>query len=174
MGYGRGFDIGVFGSNFGHVVTQNLPVLARQDLADTNFNPTASNNRSAVFTLSQGPQPFDFAPILGAISSGGTLPINGIDGTTQGGARPPIQRLPTIDQWNATIQRQITPTLNMTASYIGNKGTHVFAGGGPSYNNNESQWARHQRRVVHRTPTTCDCWQDSTPAQSQANRRVCF
>ena len=41
-----------------------------------------------------------------------------------------VQRLPTIDQWNATIQRQITPTLNITASYIGNKGTHVFAGGG--------------------------------------------
>jgi len=27
MGYGRSFDIGVFGTNFGHVVTQNLPVL---------------------------------------------------------------------------------------------------------------------------------------------------
>ena len=51
LGYGRGFDIGVFGSNFGHVVTQNLPVLARQDLADTNFNPTAANNLSPIFTL---------------------------------------------------------------------------------------------------------------------------
>jgi len=51
MGYGRGFDIGVFGSNFGHVVTQNLPVLARQDLSDTSFNTAASNNRSAIFTL---------------------------------------------------------------------------------------------------------------------------
>src|SRR5712691_6471285 len=36
IGYGRGFDIGVFGSNFGHVVTQNLPVLANQSLTDTN------------------------------------------------------------------------------------------------------------------------------------------
>jgi len=26
-GYGRSYDIGVFGSNFGHTVTQNLPVL---------------------------------------------------------------------------------------------------------------------------------------------------
>ncbi|HMK30922.1 MAG TPA: TonB-dependent receptor, partial [Terriglobales bacterium] len=26
MGYGRSFDMGVFGSNFGHAVTQNLPV----------------------------------------------------------------------------------------------------------------------------------------------------
>jgi hypothetical protein len=154
LGYGRGFDIGVFGSNFGHVVTQNLPVLAKQDLADSNFNSAARNNFSPIFTLNPnnagvplginpvqtttfGPPAFNFAPILGAISSSGTLPIDGIDGTTQGNARPRVQRLPTIDQWNATIQRQITPTLNITASYIGNKGTHVFAGGGPSYNSNQ-------------------------------------
>jgi hypothetical protein len=146
LGYGRGFDIGVFGSNYGHVVTQNLPVLARQDLSDTNINPNYTNNRSAIFTLnpangsptmSFGPPAFNFAPVLGAISANGTLPINGIDGSTQGGARPLVQRLPTIDQWNATVQRQITPTLNITVSYVGNKGTHVFAGTGPNYNNNE-------------------------------------
>jgi len=137
MGYGRGFDIGVFGSNFGHVVTQNLPVLARQDLSDATFNPAATNNRSAIFNLSQGPPAFNFAPVLGSISAQGTLPIDGVDGQTTAGARPLVQRLPTIDQWNATIQRQITPTLSLTASYIGNKGTHVFAGTGPSYNSNE-------------------------------------
>ena len=137
LGYGRGFDIGVFGSNFGHVVTQNLPVLARQDLSDNSFNTGATNNRSAIFNLSTGPQPFDFTPVLSSISSAGTLPINGVDGKTSAGARPRVQRLPTVDQWNATIQRQITPTLNITASYIGNKGTHVFAGGGPSYNPNQ-------------------------------------
>jgi len=155
LGYGRGFDIGVFGSNFGHVVTQNLPVLARQDLADTNLNPNASNNRSAIFTLNQGPPAFDFTPVLGAISSAGTLPINGIDGTTQGGARPTVQRLPTIDQWNLTVQRQLTSTLNVTVSYIGNKGTHVFAGGGPSYNNNEVAVISGTNDVVCPTPTTC-------------------
>jgi len=32
----------------------------------------------------------------------------------------------------------VTPTLNITASYIGNKGTHVFAGGGPSYDSNQA------------------------------------
>ncbi len=67
IGYGRGFDIGVFGSNFGHVVTQNLPVLANQTLTDSNCvntpttpgcGPGATNDRSAVFTLAQGPQAF--------------------------------------------------------------------------------------------------------------------
>ena len=172
MGYGRGFDIGVFGSNFGHVVTQNLPVLARQDLADTNFNTAASNNRSAIFTLSQGPQPFNFGPVLGSISSAGTLPINGVDGKTSAGARPLVQRLPTIDQWNVSIQRQVTPTLNITASYIGNKGTHVFAGGGPSYNNNEVAIGPGTSLVTCPTPTTCKV--AFTPVQPQANRRRLF
>src|SRR6202035_5653496 len=36
VGYGRGCDIGVFGSNVGHVVTLNLPVLAQQSLQDSN------------------------------------------------------------------------------------------------------------------------------------------
>ena len=47
-GYGRSYDIGVFGSLFGHSVTQNLPVLSVQELnAPTNFD--------RVFTLAQGP-----------------------------------------------------------------------------------------------------------------------
>jgi hypothetical protein len=144
IGYGRGFDIGVFGSNFGHVVTQNLPVLAQQSLQDSNCQqqpscgPNTTANRYPVFTLSQGPIPFSFANILSAISSGGTLPLYGPDGTVAPRIRPTVQRLPTIDQWNGTIQRQLTPTINLTVSYIGNKGTHVFAGTGPSYNNNEA------------------------------------
>jgi hypothetical protein len=173
MGYGRGFDIGVFGSNFGHVVTQNLPVLARQDLSDTNVNPAFTNNRTAVFTLNQGPPAFDFSPILGAISSNGTLPINGIDGSTQGGARPLVQRLPTIDQWNVSLQRQITPTLNITVSYVGNKGTHVFAGTGPSYNNNEVAPGGGTNPVVCPTPTTCAPG-GFTPFQSQTDRTRLF
>jgi len=138
IGYGRGFDIGVFGSNFGHVVTQNLPVLAQQSLQDSNLNPGATNGRSAVFTLAQGPPAFSFANILGDISSAGTLPLLGLDGTVQPRIRPLIQRLPTIDQWNGTVQRQITPTINLTVSYVANKGTHVFASNGPSYNPNEA------------------------------------
>jgi outer membrane receptor protein involved in Fe transport len=48
MGYGRSFDIGVFGSIFGHTATQNLPVLVAQQL-----NP--SSNAGSVFDLSEGP-----------------------------------------------------------------------------------------------------------------------
>jgi hypothetical protein len=177
IGYGRGFDIGVFGSNFGHVVTQNLPVLAQQSLQDTNVvSPSATNNRTPVFTLSQGPPAFSFANILGAISSGGTLPLYGPDGTVQPRIRPTVQRLPTIDQWNATIQRQLTPTLNVTVSYVGNKGTHVFAGGGPAYNNNEPAigTGTDAYQCKPNGNGTFDCKQAFAPSVSQSARRKYF
>jgi len=178
IGYGRGFDIGVFGSNFGHVVTQNLPVLANQTIQDTNLNPLNSNNRTPVFNLTQGPPGFSFANILSDISSGGTLPLFGPDGTVQPRTRPTVQRLPTIDQWNATLQRQITPTINLTVSYIGNKGTHVFAGQGPSYNNNEPAIGTgndgYQCTPNPAPATTFDCKQAFVPSVPQSFRRKYF
>ena len=48
-GYGWSYDLGVFGSNFGHNVTQNPPVLSNQNLS---IRRTASRD---VFTLAQGP-----------------------------------------------------------------------------------------------------------------------
>jgi len=145
LGYGRSFDIGVFGSNFGHVVTQNLPVLANQDVSASSQFGT-SNDRRAVFTLgcpasdpancatlTQGPNPL--API--DIPSDGILPLRGPGNNVDPRVRPTVQRLPTLDAWNVTVQRQITATLNAEVAYIGNKGTHVFAGNGPAYNANE-------------------------------------
>jgi hypothetical protein len=185
IGYGRGFDIGVFGSNFGHVVTQNLPVLANQSLTDTNCTqqPTcgagATNDRSAVFTLAQGPLPFTFSTLLSQIGSDGTLPLRGPQGNVSPRIRPTTQRLPTIDQWNATVQRQITPTLNISVGYVGNKGTHVFAGNGPSYNTNEA--AIGQGTFAYAcTPnpppaaTTFDCKQSFKPFTPQSFRRRLF
>jgi Carboxypeptidase regulatory-like domain len=137
VGYGRGFDIGVFGSNFGHAVTQNLPVLASQSIADSNVSSGFTDNRSAVFNLVNGPPAYPFANLITDLNTNGYLPLLGPDGTASTYIRPRVQRLPTIDQWNATLQRQITPTINITVSYIGNKGTHVFAGTGPSYTTNE-------------------------------------
>jgi hypothetical protein len=135
LGYGRSYDIGVFGSNFGHVVTQNLPVLANQDVEDSSLTGQSNytNNRSAVFTLAQGPP--TLAPIT--IPSDGLLPLRGPQNAVDPRIRPTTQRLPTLDAWNATLQRQLTATMNLEIAYIGNKGTHTFAGNGPAYNTNE-------------------------------------
>ena len=192
IGYGRGFDIGVFGSNFGHVVTQNLPVLANQTLTDTNCatvnggavcNSTATNDRSAVFTLGKGPQPFSFSTLLSQIGPDGTLPLRGPGGNVSPRIRPTVQRLPTIDQWNATVQRQLTPTLNVSVGYVGNKGTHVFAGNGPSYNTNEAaigggtfayKCSPNVDPVTGLPTGTFDCIQSFKPFTPQAFRRRLF
>ena len=50
-GYGRSFDTGVFGSIFGHVVTQNLPVLGDQSLnttTSTGYEWTLANGLPAL------------------------------------------------------------------------------------------------------------------------------
>ena len=143
LGYGRSFDMGVFGSNFGHAVTQNLPVLANQ------FVQPAVPNKFAAFTLDQGPPAFVFPPIPsnGLFPLAGpncfqadTVVLNGVtvpQSCTSTNIRPTYQRLPTLDAWNVTVQHQLTSTMSVEAAYIGNKGTNVFAGDGNTYNANQ-------------------------------------
>ena len=148
MGYGRSFDMGVFGSNFGHTVTQTLPVLAAQLAQNANsFLPA--------FTLSQGPPVFTFP----AIPSNGLIPVAGpqcfqsglvVNGSNtqncvQPHIRPTTQRLPTLDAWNVTVQHQLTNTMSVEVAYIGNKGTHVFAGDGPTYNVNQVSMVHYKQ-----------------------------
>jgi len=137
-GYGRSYDIGVFGSVFGHSVTQNLPVLAVQQL-------NRAGNLERVFTLAQGAPPVaTFFGLNAPPNRGGTpnatLPANGRfflpDGVFSR-ALPDKQRLPTVDAYNVTLQYQLTPTISLEAAYVGNKGTHVFAGDGPAININQ-------------------------------------
>ena len=142
LGYGRSYDMGVFGSNFGHTVTQTLPVLAAQLAQGANQNVPA-------FNLAAGPPIFTFP----AIPSNGLLPIAGpacyqnpyIDPITgqndqlciQPHIRPTFQRLPELDAWNATVQQQVSKSTAIDIAYVGNKGTHIFAGDGPTYNVNQ-------------------------------------
>ncbi len=111
-GYGRSFDIGVFGSIFGHAATQNLPVLQNQAI-------TASGTDSA-FVLSDGP----VAPTQIAIPANGLLVNPGSSVTSR--TRPTTLRLPTLDAWNLSVQQSFSPTLSATVAYVGNKGTHTF------------------------------------------------
>ncbi len=139
MGYGRSYDIGVFGSNFGHTVTQNLPVLIKQNFdASSGINvngnsPAASGNLVPVFTLANGP----IAPVFPAIPSNGIIPFSTLGSQVSGlHIRPPRQVLPTVDAWNATVQRQLNGSTSLEVAYVGSKGSHGFAGNGPNYDVN--------------------------------------
>jgi hypothetical protein len=122
-GYGWSYDLGTFGSTFGHNVTQNPPVLSQQSLnPDGNYND--------VFTLANGPS----APATVAVSSNGTFPLpNGISVKF----RPSEMVLPTTYQYNAALQRQVTSRITVTAAYVGNSNRHGFLGTGQNINPNE-------------------------------------
>ena len=123
-GYGRSYDIGVFGSIFGHASTQNLPVLAAQDsVGPNNFTPA--------FTFGNAP-PTAFFGNLNPTT--GTIPLpNGVNAHS----RPMTERLPQIDAWNLSLQNQVTNTVAITLAYVGNKGSHTFTSGGPAVNPNQ-------------------------------------
>jgi hypothetical protein len=133
MGYGRSYDMGVFGSNFGHTVTQNLPVLIKQNIDASAVILGASPNFIPLFPLSAGP----IAPVFPAIPANGQITfasLNGQDGGVH--IRPIKQVLPTLDAWNLTVQRQVTNTISVEVAYVGNKGSHGFSGDGPKYDIN--------------------------------------
>ena len=121
-GYGRSFDIGVFGSIFGHAVTQNLPVLARQD--------SSAGGARNVFVLGTPPP----APNFGAPQVNGIIRLP--DGVSAN-ARPTTERFPTLDAYNLSVQRELGHQYSLTVAYVGNKGTHTFAGDGPNTNPNQ-------------------------------------
>ncbi|MBZ5652868.1 MAG: TonB-dependent receptor [Acidobacteriia bacterium] len=145
MGYGRSYDIGVFGSIFGHAVTQNLPVLAVQ-----NLNPTTQT--ADVFNLSVGPT----APVFPTVPSNGLLPLpDGIFAR----ARPTRMRLARLDAYNFTVQHQLTNTISAELAFVGNNGHGFYANnpaaganqptvvgfgpGGPSKNERRPFFARY-------------------------------
>ena len=147
MGYGRSFDIGVFGSLFGHTVTQNLPVLAHQTLTSlTGDNKTAAYNFTGqCLPASSGYNPAVCGPISGTaafpvIPSNGILPLFGpdpVNNPVQPKTRPDKLVVPAVDAWNLTVQRQLTSKTSIDVAYVANHGSHVFKGNGPSYNVNQ-------------------------------------
>jgi hypothetical protein len=132
-GYGRSYDVGVFGTSFGHNVTQNLPVLAIQAF-------TPSSSFLPVFNLSQGPGTIiDPTSILATQPKGPNgFPIlpAGITPNVLPLTKDGNMRLPAVDSWNFTLERQISSSFVASVGYVGNKATHV-APGGTNYNINQ-------------------------------------
>ncbi|MGB6192049.1 MAG: TonB-dependent receptor, partial [Terracidiphilus sp.] len=142
-GYGRSFDTGVFGSIFGHVVTQNIPVLANQSLnapgssvaCEFNLGPgsAACNDGQGGAVTQEGPPAYVFP----TVPANGLLPAPAYNVSPK--QRPNPLQFPTIDAWNLALQRALTPTMTLTIAYVGNKGTHTLADGdGNNTNPNEA------------------------------------
>jgi outer membrane receptor protein involved in Fe transport len=123
-GYGRAYDTGVFGSTFGHAVTQNPPVLAVQELS-------APSSFDKVFNLAQGPS----APVFPTVGANGRFKLpDGIFARLL----PNPQHVGRVDSWNATLQRELTSTVSAEVAYVGNHGEGFF-GDNPAANANSAK-----------------------------------
>ncbi len=127
-GYGWSYGLGTFGATFGHNVTQNPPVLTKQQI-----DPTQSFGY--VFTLAQGPP--TPAPITVPTSGQFLLPNN-----VGANARPQDVRLPRTEAYNLTVERQIASGTSLSVAYVGNVGRHVAYGSGDGFsiNVNQANW----------------------------------
>lgn len=141
-GFGRSFDTGVFGTIFGHTVTQNLPVLAVQNL-------NAASNTARVFTLAGGPPaPSGFfgittranaCPVGGCVNNT-SIPSNGSFFIPDGvlvRALSDKQTVPQVDAYNVTFQWEFMKNYSWEIAYVGNYGTNVFVGDNPDLNINQ-------------------------------------
>lgn len=127
-GYGWSYNLGTFGSTFGHNVTQNPPVLDYQQIV----NP-ASTPFDTVFTLAQGPS----SPVPITVSSNGTFPLpTGVSPKF----RPAVFTMPVVYQYNLTVQRQITDKIAISSGYVGNSQRHGWLGTSNTINPNEAEW----------------------------------
>src|SRR5208282_1164562 len=102
-------------------------VLANQQINQSG--PTAT-----AFSLAQGPS----ANVFPTVPSNGLLPNPGYAVGSR--ARQYPLTFPSIDAWNLSVQRSLTPTLSLTAAYVGNKGTHTL-GDGDSNGTNPNEGA---------------------------------
>jgi hypothetical protein len=115
-GYGRSYFQGTFGWTFNTLAADVYPSIVNQSL-------NAPSTFQAVFPLTTAPPPVVF-PI---IPSNGMLPLADGIGVSY---IPANQKIPSVDQWNLTVERQVAPNLNVSVAYVGNIGRHLNGGFG--------------------------------------------
>ncbi|HTD97111.1 MAG TPA: TonB-dependent receptor [Edaphobacter sp.] len=108
-------DVGFFGTLFGSVLTHNLPVLANEDI-------TSGNSTGQFITTLAAPPVRPGAPF---IPPTGQIPLSNNVSPQFRGDR--IQ-LPLVDQWNLTVQQQITSTMSFQIAYVGNHAERIYPG----------------------------------------------
>jgi hypothetical protein len=130
-GYGIVYGQGWSGNTFGDVLTSSYPVEAEQSLASVSPYAAVFNLSSTESGVAPGPPVYAFA----AIPSTGEYPLpNGISQPT----RPSPMRLPTVQGWNLTVEREISPTLAIQVGYVGSEAYHNMFDSSNQFNPNEA------------------------------------
>jgi hypothetical protein len=114
-GYGRSFNPSGLGAVFGQGADYNPPIVNPQSV-------NQPNPYVAAFDLLGGPP----APIAPPVSTSGRYLLPDGVGINYFTDPPGAYRIPLVDFWNFTIQRQITSDMALEVAYIGNVGRHLF------------------------------------------------
>ncbi len=113
-GYGSSFTPSGLGAVFGQAADYDPPVLLPQQI-------NAANPYSAAYDLFTGPS----LPTI-PTSSTGRFPLpNGIS-VFYTFDLPNGYRIPSVDFWNLALQEELSPTMSVSATYVGNVGRHIF------------------------------------------------
>jgi len=115
-GYGRGFTLGTFGWTFNNLAADVYPSIVNQSI-------TATSSFFPVFPLTTAPPPVVFP----TIPSNGMLPLPDGIGVSY---IPANQKIPYVDMWNFTVERELAPQLSLSLGYVGNVGRHENGGFG--------------------------------------------
>jgi Carboxypeptidase regulatory-like domain len=116
-------DVGFFGTIFGSVMTQNIPVVNSENVGNTSAT-------APVYTYTTLPA----APPQFPIPSNGLIPIlNGVGYNV----RPNLLLLPKVDQFNVSLQQQLGQQMTFTIGYVGNIGERVYPGETEGFNINQ-------------------------------------
>lgn len=115
---------GFFGTIFGSAMTHNLPVYIDEDV--TSGNSAGQYEYSYATLPARPPAPY--------IPSNGDIPLaNGYNAQW----RPNTLILPTIDQWNLSLQQAITDQMTFTLAYVGNVAEKIYPGETYGFSANE-------------------------------------
>lgn len=116
-------SVGYFGTIFGSAMTHNVPVVTSESVGN-------SSGTTPVYSYPTLPA----SPAQFPIPSNGLIPIlNGIGYNV----RPDLLLLPKVDQYNASLQRQVGENTTFTIASVGNIGERVYPGETEGYNINQ-------------------------------------
>jgi carboxypeptidase family protein/TonB-dependent receptor-like protein len=164
-GYGRGYSLGTFGWTFNNLAADVYPSIVNQSLPTSSpFFP--------VFSLTTAPP----AVVFPTIPSNGRLPLSNGIGVAY---IPANQKLPYVDQWNFTVEREIAAGFTLSVGYIGNLGRHLNGGfslnaavPGPGSDANLRRPLFVRYGLSQGIFDKCDCTSSNYNAlQTQANKR---
>lgn len=106
---------GFFGTIFGSALTHNLPVY--------NDENVTAGNATGKYSYTYGSIPGNPAPYT--IPANGLIPIpNGVSPEV----RPNTLILPRVDQYNLSLQQQISQQSTFTLAYVGNLAERIYPG----------------------------------------------